>query len=387
MCGIIGVYGHTNCILELYEGLLCIQHRGQDAAGIMTYDNTSFHLKKGFGLVRDVFKEKHILRLNGGIGIGHVRYPTVGTGSKQDAQPFYVNTPYGIAMAHNGNVTNYLQLKKELLEENLRHLNSSCDVEVILNVFADALLKQNTKKLRPDHIFKAVDEVYKRCKGSYSVVGIIGGKGLLLFRDPHGIKPLILGQKGDKKINYAAASESVALDIMGYDEKRDVQPGEVIFIDENMKVHSKVLVKKEHTPCIFEYIYFARPDSLMDKISVYKTRLRLGRELAVQWKSLGLNVDSVIPIPESSRTAASSLSEDTGINYREGFVKNRYIGRTFIMPNQAERTLSVKRKLNPIKLEFKGKDVLLVDDSIVRGTTSKKIIEMARNAGAKKVYL
>ncbi len=386
MCGIIGVYSGNkkDVIAEIYDGMLVLQHRGQDAAGITTYDGR-FHTVKGTGLVRDIFNKNILKELKGNIGIGHTRYPTVGGGSIVDAQPFTINTPFGISMVHNGNITNYKQLKEELLKKDLRHLYSTCDVEVILNVFASELQKQNIKTLKPEHVFNAVKGVFKRVKGAYTVVGFIAQKGMFCFRDPCGIKPGLIGEKGkEKNKSYLIASESVVHDILGYEKIDDIKPGEAVFIDNNMKMHRKIVGKPNHHPCIFEYIYFARPDSVLDKISVYKTRLRLGNELAKQFKKV--RVDVVIPIPETSRTASVTLSYDLGVKYREGFIKNRYIDRTFIMPDQELRETSVKFKLNPIKLEFKDKNVLLVDDSIVRGTTSKKIIDIARSAGAKKVF-
>jgi len=331
-------------------------------------------------------QEERILReLKGNIGIGHTRYPTIGSTSIVDAQPFTINTPFGISMVHNGNITNYKELKKELLKKDLRHLYSTCDVEVILNVFASELQKKNIKKLRPEHVFNAVKNVFKRVKGAYTVVGFIAQQGLFAFRDPYGIKPGLIGVKGKgKNKTYMIGSESVVHDVLKYEFRDNIKPGEAIFIDNKMKMHRKVVTKPNHHPCIFEYIYFARPDSVLDKISVYKTRLRLGNALAKQFKNV--KVDAVIPIPETSRTAAITLAYDLGVKYRDGFIKNRYIDRTFIMPDQEQREVSVKFKLNPIKLEFRGKNVLLVDDSIVRGTTSKKIIDIARKAGSKKVF-
>lgn len=389
MCGILGIYGYGNVINELYDGLLGIQHRGQDAAGIITYNGTgSFHLKKGLGLVRDVIKHKHFKRLRGHIGLAHTRYPTVGSGTGEDAQPFYVNHPFGIAMVHNGNVANYAELREELLKKNLRHLNSNCDVEIILNIFADALAKQNARNLSFAHICRAVSEVFRRVKGSYSVVALIANQGMVMFRDPYGIHPMIFGEKKIAgKTSFMVSVENISLDMLGYGENvRDIKPGEVLFIDSNRRVHSKRLVKKQQKLCIFELIYFARPDSLIDNISVYKTRLRLGEELAKEWEKHGVEADSVIPVPETSRTAASSFSRILDLKYREGLVKNRYVGRTFIMPGQEQRRESIRQKLNPIKLEFRNRRVLLIDDSIVRGTTSRKIIRLARDAGARKVY-
>ncbi len=388
MCGIIGVYvgGRKDVIAEVYDGMLILQHRGQDAAGVTTYNGT-FHTVKGTGLVRDIFNKLILYELKGNIGIGHTRYPTIGGGSIIDAQPFTINSPFGISMVHNGNITNYKQLKEELLKKDLRHVYSTCDLEVILNVFASELRKQDIRNLKPEHIFNAVEGVFNRVKGAYTVVGFIAQKGMFAFREPHGIKPGLIGEKGEgKEKRYLIASESVVHDVLGYNNRQDIKPGEVVFIDSNMNLHKKQVAQPDHYPCIFEYIYFARPDSVLDKISVYKTRLRLGNALAKQFKAKNVKVDVVIPIPETSRTAAVTLAYDLGVKYREGFIKNRYIDRTFIMPDQELRETSVKFKLNPINLEFKGKNVLLVDDSIVRGTTSKKIIEIARKAGAKKVY-
>ncbi len=382
MCGIIGIIADEDVVDGLYSGLLALQHRGQDAAGIITYDHM-FHLKKGIGLVLRVFTKKNLERLKGNIGIGHTRYPTIGPGGTEDAQPFYVNTPFGIAMAHNGNVTNYWELKRSLAEESFRHLNSHCDVEVILNVFADELSHQNIKEFDESAVFEATRGVFERVRGSYSVVGMIVGKGLLGFRDPYGIRPLIFGRRGN---SYGFASESVAFDLLGYETLRDVKPGEVIFVDMDRRVHSKVLIQKRHTPCIFEWVYFARPDSVIDGIGVYEARLRLGRELAKECLKRGIKPDVVVPVPDTARAAALPIAQTLGVELREGLIKNRYIARTFIMPTQRERIASVRQKLNPIKSEISGKRVLLVDDSIVRGTTSREIISLVRKAGAKEVY-
>ncbi len=380
MCGILGIYGKSNVVGELYPGLLAIQHRGQDAAGIITYDRR-FNLKKGNGLLQNVFNEKNLKRLKGNLGIGHVRYPTVGGGGADDAQPFYLSVPYGIAMAHNGNLTNYLELRRELFRERFRHLNSNCDLEAILNVFADELMMQGS--FNKDSLFRAVGGVFRRAKGSYSVVGMIAERGFLAFRDPHGIKPLIFGKREE---DLCFTSESVALDALGYEVVRDVQPGEAIFIDRRRRFFNKRIEEKRHTPCIFEWVYFARPDSVIDGISVYEARLRLGRELAQQVKRRRIKVDVVIPVPDTARAAALSLAVSIGVDFREGLIKNRYIPRTFIMPGQELRVRAVKQKLNPIRSEIEGKRVLLVDDSIVRGNTSKEIINLVREAGAKKVY-
>ena len=389
MCGVIGVIGQQEAVTMIYEGMIAIQHRGQDAAGIATFGER-FHIKKGYGLVRDVFNEKNITRLKGSIGVGHVRYPTVGYGTDEDAQPFYVNSPFGICMAHNGNVTNYFELKERLFTKDHRQLNSNCDIEVILNVFAGHLSHQNIGKIEKDHIFNAVEGVFDDVKGSYSVVGIIADVGLVAFRDPYGIKPLLIGERDSGSLpngkSYAVASESVVLDLLDFHHTTDIAPGEVVFIDQQGQIHRKQLARKEHRPCIFEFVYFARPDSFLDQISVYKTRKRLGRELAKEWEKTGLKPDVIIPVPDSARTAAIAMASALGVKYSEGLVKNRYIGRTFIMPEQGLRQLSVKRKLNPIKVDFEDKEVLLVDDSIVRGNTSREIIRIARKSGAKKVY-
>jgi amidophosphoribosyltransferase len=390
MCGILGICGSNNIVSELYHGLGALQHRGQDSAGIITYDQ-QFHLKKGNGLVQNIFNTKNIARLNGKVGLAHVRYPTIGGGDAEDAQPFYINAPFGIAMAHNGNVTNYYELKESLEKNSFYHMNSRCDVEIILDVFAEELNRSNLRKFAPADIFKTVSAVFKRVEGSYSVVGIVANKGIFAFRDPHGIKPLVFGKKGD---SYAFASESVALDILGYKFERDVAPGEIIFIQEQepffkaqSQFFTKILDKKVHTPCIFEWVYFARPDSIMDGINVYEARLRLGEELAKEVVKKNIKADIVVPVPDSAKPAATALASVLKLPYREGLVKNRYIGRTFIMPFQEAREVSVRQKLNPIKSEIKDKKVLLVDDSIVRGTTSREIINLVRNAGAKEVYL
>ena len=386
MCGVIGIFGNSDVVQEIYNGLLSIQHRGQDSAGIITFDG-KFHIKKGNGLVRDIFSYENILRLRGNIGIGHVRYPTIGSGGGEDAQPFMVNSPFGIIMAHNGNVINYKELKEELFKKYHRLLNSDNDVEAILNVFAEELAEQDTTTLKPEHIFRAVEGVFKKVKGSYSVIGYLANQGLFGFRDPHGIKPLVFGiRKEGLSFSYAFASESVSLNILNFDEIRDVRPGEVIYVDHKRKVHSKKLTNTTHTPCLFEWVYFARPDSFIDKVNVYKTRVILGRFLAKEVKKANIDIDVVVPVPDSARDAAIELARELNLKYREALVKNRYIGRTFIMPADEARKSSVRQKLNPIASEFKGKNVLIVDDSIVRGNTSRKIIELARQCGAKKVY-
>ncbi len=390
MCGFIGITDREsdNVARKIYDGLLTIQHRGQDAAGIITYDGRKFHMVKSGGLVRDIFDEENTRLLSGNMGLGHVRYPTIGGGTEEDAQPFFVNVPWGIAMAHNGNIINYESLREELFNQNRRHLNSSCDAEVLLNVFADELGAQDGHSITPEAIFRAVEGVHRRVKGSYSAVALIVGGGLVAFRDPHGIKPIIMGERrsaGGEK-SYCITSESVALDLLDYHNTRNINPGEAVFIDMQRNVHCRQLTDEVHRPCIFEWIYFARPDSFIDKISVYKTRLRLGEYLAEEWEKTGLSADVVIPVPESARPAAISMARALGIKCREGLVKNRYIGRTFIMPGNSDRHRFVRHKLNPIQVEFEGKDVLIVDDSIVRGTTVRGIIQTARLAGARKVY-
>lgn len=387
MCGIIGLISSNSVVQELYDGLLTLQHRGQDSAGIMTFDD-HFHLKKGNGLVRDVFRTKNMIRLTGNIGIGHVRYPTAGSYKASESQPFYVNSPFGISLVHNGNLTNYEELKKEVVERDKRFLNTGSDSEVLLNVIAHEIDKTGKKQLTPENIFSAVSNVYKRVKGSYCVIVLIAGYGLLAFRDPYGIRPLILGKRNSKMMNdYLIASESVSHDTLEFEVVSDIKPGEAVFIDMKHQVHRKKCVQRSKlSPCLFEYVYLARPDSTLDDISVYKTRLRLGEYLAEKIKKANLKIDVVVPVPDSARSSAIPLAKKLGVKYREGLVKNRYIGRTFIMPGQSMRRRSIKFKLNPIKLELNKKNVLLVDDSIVRGNTSKKIVEMVRNAGAKKVY-
>lgn len=390
MCGLVGVVTSNDVGVCIYDTLTVLQHRGQDAAGIMTSDNGKLNLRKDNGLVKDVFRTRHMRRLTGQMGIGHVRYPTAGSSSPALAQPFYVNSPYGLSLAHNGNLTNVAELSRELYKTDLRHMNTDSDSEVLLNVFAHELQQKGNIEPTPEDIFAAVSGVHNRCRGGYVAVVMISGYGILGFRDRHGIRPLVYGSRitnGQKE--YMIASESVALDSQGFTIERDVAPGEAVYIDVRGNLHTKVCTDAgEHTPCIFEHVYFARPDSLMDSISVYKARLRMGQRLADKVKRLrpDNDIDVVIPIPDTSRTSALELANHLGIKYREGFVKNRYIGRTFIMPGQSQRKKSVRQKLNAIELEFKGKNVLLVDDSIVRGTTCKQIIQMARDAGAKKVY-
>ncbi len=390
MCGIIGIIAGEAVNQDLYDGLTVLQHRGQDAAGIVTCERGRLFLRKDTGLVRDVFHTRHMMRLRGNMGVGHVRYPTAGLFSSADAQPFYVNSPYGIVLAHNGNLTNADALKEELFREDLRHINTESDSEVLLNVFAHELQERRKLAVAPEDIFEAVAGVHRRCRGAYACVAMIPGYGILGFRDPHGIRPLVFGVREDEgKRAYAMASESVALDVLGFKLIRDVAPGEAVFIDLAGNLHARQCAEHPvHTPCIFEYVYLARPDSMIDGISVYKARLRMGQKLArkIERDFPHLDIDVVIPIPDTSRTAALELANTLGLKYREGFIKNRYIGRTFIMPGQAQRKKSVRQKLNAIELEFRKKNVLLVDDSIVRGTTSRQIIQMAREAGAGKVY-
>ena len=390
MCGLVGVVTSVDVGVCLYDTLTVLQHRGQDAAGIMTSDNGKLNLRKDNGLIKDVFRTRHMRRLTGQMGIGHVRYPTAGSTSPALAQPFYVNSPYGLALAHNGNLTNTEELSRDLFKADLRHINTDSDSEVLLNVFAHELQRRGNIKPTPEDLFAAVSGVHDRCRGGFAAVVMITGYGILGFRDRNGIRPLVFGSRQtDNGNEYMIASESVALDSQGFNLDRDVAPGEAVFIDVNGNLHSKVCTEPgDHTPCIFEQVYFARPDSLMDGISVYKARLRMGEKLANKLKRLRPNhdIDVVIPIPDTSRTSALELANRLGLKYREGFVKNRYIGRTFIMPGQSQRKKSVRQKLNAIELEFRGKNVLLIDDSIVRGTTSKQIIQMAREAGANKVY-
>ncbi len=390
MCGIVGIVGHTPANQQIYDALTVLQHRGQDAAGIMTYHDGELFLRKQNGLVRDVFQQRHMLALKGNIGIGHVRYPTAGCDSSSEAQPFFVNSPYGICLGHNGNLTNATELAEVLTREDLRHINTSSDSEVLLNVLASELSRTRTPRASAAEIFNAVSAVYRRVRGGFAVVSMIVGHGLLGFRDPHGIRPLVLGKRDSSKgPEYMLASESVALDMLGFTRVRDVGPGEAVFIDEHGRFYSHQCAPvTKHTPCIFEYVYFARPDSIIDNISVHKARLRMGDLLAEKIRRVwpDHDIDVVIPIPDTSRTAAVQVAQLLGSKYREGFVKNRYIGRTFIMPGQEQRAKSVRSKLNVIDLEFRGKNVLLIDDSIVRGTTSAQIIDLAREAGARRVY-
>lgn len=390
MCGIVGIVGHSPVNQQIYDALTVLQHRGQDAAGIMTYQDGELFMRKKTGLVRDVFQENHMLKLKGNVGIGHVRYPTAGCDSASEAQPFFVNSPYGICLGHNGNLTNTTELAEVLTREDLRHLNTTSDSEVLLNVLASELSRVRTPRASAADIFSALSAVYRRVRGGFAVVTMIVGHGLIGFRDPHGIRPLVLGKRESALgPEYMLASESVALDMLGFTLERDVNPGEAVFIDEHGRLYSQQCAPAaKHTPCIFEYVYFARPDSKMDNISVHKARLRMGDLLAEKIKRVWADhdIDVVIPIPDTSRTAAVQVAQLLGVKYREGFVKNRYIGRTFIMPGQEQRKKSVRSKLNVIDLEFRGKNVLLIDDSIVRGTTSAQIIDLAREAGARRVY-
>lgn len=390
MCGIVGLVGHGAVNQGLYDGLIVLQHRGQDAAGIMTDAQGTLHTRKKNGLVRDVFQHRHMVQLPGNMGIGHVRYPTAGGLSASEAQPFYVNSPYGICLAHNGNLTNAEELKTLLVKEDRRHLNTGSDTEVLLNVFAHELQGRDGGRLAPDAVFAAVEAVHRRCRGGYAVVAMILGHGIVAFRDPHGIRPISLGRRdGPSGGEHMVASESVAMDALDFELVRDILPGEAVYIETNGALHSRQCGPRlGYTPCIFEFVYFARPDSIIDRISVYKARLRMGEQLAakIRRERPDHDIDVVIPIPDSSRTSALEVANGLGVKYREGFIKNRYIGRTFIMPGQHMRSTSVRRKLNAIDLEFRGKNVLLVDDSIVRGTTSRQIIEMAREAGARRVY-
>ncbi|WP_022653560.1 amidophosphoribosyltransferase [Aquaspirillum serpens] len=393
MCGILGVVGQSPVNQLLYDGLQILQHRGQDAAGIVTASGNSFHMHKGSGMVRDVFRTRNMRSLFGHVGIGHVRYPTAGSASNlAEAQPFYVNSPYGIVLAHNGNLTNTDELKEEMFRQDLRHINTNSDSEVLLNVFAHELQRHiYGRELSEEAVFHAVVEVNRRVKGAYAVVAIIAGFGLVAFRDPNGIRPLVLGINRNGPISeYMLASESVALDCLGFKLERDVAPGEAVVIRFDGTMSSRMCADPApHTPCMFEYVYFARPDSLIDGASVYQTRLlmgeKLGDKIRREYPQLA-DIDVVIPIPDTSLPSALQLANHLGLPFRMGFIKNRYVGRTFIMPGQATRKKSVRQKLNAIGHEFAGKNVLLVDDSIVRGTTSREIVQMARDAGANKVY-
>ncbi len=387
MCGITGIIGNKSVATEIYEGLLCLQHRGQDSAGLATYSDR-FHLKKGMGLVRDVFSQDDILHLQGTMGIGMVRYPTVGGGSAEDTQPFITSSPYGIAMAHNGNIFNFWQLKKELFERDNRQINSNNDLEAILNVFAHELSRFCHKEFF-ESVCLAVKSVHERTKGAYSAVAIIADKGLVAFRDPHGIRPLVWGQrKTSFKTEHIFASENTMFEILNFDFYRDLEPGEVVYVDLQGNVHHQRVTEKEFRPCIFEYVYFARPDALLNGVSVYRARLRMGQNLAkkIQRDYPHLKIDVVIPAPESANTAALACAHELGVRYSQGIVKNHFIGRTFIMPGQAVRQKANKYKLSVIDFEVEGNNVLIVDDSIVRGNVSKHIVNLVRKHGAKEVY-
>ncbi len=390
MCGLVGAISQEPVNQSIYDALTVLQHRGQDAAGIITSDGKRLYIRRGNGLVRDVFYTKHMKRLQGNMGVGHVRYPTAGSSSVSEAQPFYVNSPYGISLAHNGNLTNARELKHELYEQDKRHINTDSDSEILLNVFAQELSRQDSYKVTKEDIFTAVTGVFDRCKGGYAVALMITRDGIVGFRDPNGIRPLCYGARETKTgIDYMIASESVALVTQGYDLIRDIEPGEAIYITKKGDVHTQQCSDKaRYSTCIFEYVYFSRPDSIIDDVFVHKARMRMGHKMAerIQREWPDNDIDVVIAIPDTSRTSAAEIAATLDIKYREGFIKNRYIGRTFIMPGQKERKKSVRMKLNPIDLEFDGKNVLLVDDSIVRGTTSKEIVQMARSSGAKKVY-
>ena len=391
MCGVLGIIANNPVAQDLYDGLTLIQHRGQDAAGLVTFDGSNFHQKKGIGLVKGIFHPGNMGRLKGNIGIGHVRYPTVGGVGIENAQPFYSQMPYGIAMAHNGNCFNFYELKKDIFEQDFCNVDSECDVEAILHIFRSSLLRQahkNHNSVFVKQAWKAITKVFSRVKGGYSVIAYIGNKGLLAFRDPHGIRPLIWGIRSaeGQPDEHIFASESLVLDILGFKIVRDLQPGEAVLISNDRKVHNKVILKSSFRPCIFEHVYFARPDSMIDNISVHKARMRMGEFLGKQVKKAKVAIDVVMPVPDSSREAALAAATVLKKPYREGLIKNRYIGRTFIMPGQEIRKKSIRYKLNPIILEVKNKKILLVDDSIVRGNTSAAIVQMMRSAGAKKIY-
>ncbi|MCK5810215.1 MAG: amidophosphoribosyltransferase [Cocleimonas sp.] len=391
MCGIIGIVSQEPVNQAIFDGLSVLQHRGQDAAGIVTSDGKRLYSQRDNGLISNVFHSQHMLMLKGNMGIGHVRYPTAGSSSASEAQPFYVNSPYGITMAHNGNLTNDDELKKEMFQQDRRHINTDSDSEILLNIFAQELQKQDIYRVKPDNVFEAVSGVHKRCLGAYAVTAMITRDGLVGFRDPNGIRPLVYGKRTTEngKTSHILASESVSLLTQGYEIVRDIEPGEAIYITLKGEVHTQQCADNpQYNTCIFEYVYFARPDSIIDDVFVHKARMRMGHKLAekVQRNWADHDIDVVVPIPDTSRTSALEMAMMLGIPYREGFVKNRYIARTFIMPGQAKRKKSVRQKLVPIELEFKNKNVMLVDDSIVRGTTSQEIVQMVRDSGAKNVY-
>lgn len=388
----VGIVSQKSVAVEIYEGLIHLQHRGQDAAGMMTY-NTRFHAKKGVGLVRDIFHEKNMKRLLGNVGIGHTRYPTAGGFSMEEAQPFWTSVPYGIAMAHNGNIVNYDELVKDLAENHQRYVNSTSDTEVILHLFADALDDSTTNGQAStffDHVCRAAEYVFGKLSGSYSAVGMIIGKGMVVFRDPHGIRPLVKGKRvnPDGTTDYIFASETTMFYALGFEMAGDVAPGEVTWVGEDGTFQSRILTRGQFTPCVFEYVYFSRPDTMMNDVSVYRSRLRMGQNLAHRWKEKlpGVLPDIVIPAPSTANTAALSFANELGVRYSEGLYKNPFIGRTFIMPGQEERKRSVRYKLVPQETEIRDKAVLIVDDSIVRGNTSKEIVKMVREFGARKVY-
>jgi amidophosphoribosyltransferase len=393
MCGVVGIVGRSDVNQQIYDALLVLQHRGQDAAGIATCEGNQLFLRRANGLVSEVFQQQHMQRLVGNMGMGHVRYPTAGSASSAEAQPMYVNSPYGITLAHNGNLTNSEQLKEEVYRDDLRHVNTDSDSEVLLNVFAHELQRIGAHHPEPDHVFEALRGLHRRCRGAFAAVAMIIGGGIVGFRDRFGIRPLVFGKRdSDAGPEYMIASESVALDILGFEVIRDVAPGEGVYISAQGELTTRLCADSPvHAPCIFEQVYLARPDSIIDQVSVYKSRLRMGEKLADRildrYPGSDHDIDVVIPIPDTGRTAAGPLAHALNVKYREGFVKNRYIGRTFIMPGQQQRRKSVRQKLNVIELEFRGKNVLLVEDSIVRGTTSSQIIAMARAAGARKVYM
>ncbi|WP_439293862.1 amidophosphoribosyltransferase [Lonepinella sp. BR2882] len=391
MCGIVGIVSHSLVNQSIYDALMVLQHRGQDATGIVTVDDENcFRLRKANGLVSDVFQQIHMQRLQGNSGIGHVRYPTAGSSNVSEAQPFYVNSPYGLALVHNGNLTNSDELKEKLYKLARRHVNTNSDSEALLNILAYHIDQIDKEILAPQDVFAAIRATNKDIRGAYACVAMIIGHGLVAFRDPNGIRPLVLGKREENgKLEYMFASETVALDTVGFEFVRDVKPGEAIYVTFEGELYSDICA--EHTkltPCIFEYVYFARPDSTIDGVSVYAARVhmgeRLGQKIAREWKDV--DIDVVIPVPETSNDIALRIAHVLNKPYRQGFVKNRYVGRTFIMPGQTQRVSAVRRKLNTISAEFKGKNVLLVDDSIVRGTTSEQIVDMARSAGANKIY-
>ena len=405
MCGVVGIVSHSPVNQQIYDALLALQHRGQDSAGMVTWDDRArLNLRKGNGLVREVFEQRHMRRLAGAMGIGHVRYPTAGTSSPAEAQPMYVNTPYGVSLAHNGNLTNARALVADVFRQDLRHINTESDSEILLNVFAHELQKIGAHAPAEEHVFAAVAGVHRRCRGAYAAVAMINGHGLVAFRDPHGIRPLAFGVRecADGQ-EVMVASESSAIDILGFDFVRDIEPGEALFVrPDGRQALARCAEAGPHTPCVFEYVYLAREDSMIDDISVYSARLRMGEKLSERvldryakgrhrtdhrHRGKPHDVDVVIPIPESSRASAIPLAHGLGVKFREGFVKNRYIGRTFIMPGQNQRVKSVQQKLNAIDMEFQGKNVLLVEDSIVRGTTTGQIVRQARRAGANKVFM